>query len=548
MPRTVLYLLLLVVVLAAALAIRIPAIENRPLHGDEANQAVKAGMLFDNGVYHYDPFEHHGPTLYYLTLPVLKYGGAGTFAKSRAWHYRVVPLAAAMAMITLLWLLLRKGAGRDVMLWAAIFTAFSPAMVFYSTYYIQEMLLVFLTFFTVWAGWHWLRGRAMFFAILAGAGIGLMHATKETCLVIWFCMAAALGGVLLLARFRDGLTIDFRDRKRLWQACALAIAAAAVSFVLYTSFFTHWRGPLDSILTWANYLRRAEGEGSTGIHDKPWTYYLQILTLFHKEAGPVWSEIWILFLAVPGILYALLRRNPEARQRRQPEVLIESDREAPAMKKSSNTENIFEDVHLLRFLALFAILLTAVFSLIPYKTPWNMLVFLQTLILLAGLGAALLLRWTGGDLRIVLTVALLMAVAHGAWLARLGTSRYAADVRNPYVYAHTSAALLRMADQVRDIAAVHPDGRNMHINIYQPDGDYWPLPWYLRDFTRVGYWTELPPPPEAPVLIADVRLARELDEYFTQDYQIASYSLRPGILRHLWVRQPFWEKFLAARE
>ena len=39
------------------------------MHHDEANQAVKFGALLERGEYRYDAHDHHGPTLYYLTLP-----------------------------------------------------------------------------------------------------------------------------------------------------------------------------------------------------------------------------------------------------------------------------------------------------------------------------------------------------------------------------------------------------------------------------------------------------------------------------------------------
>ena len=65
---------------------------------------------------------------------------------------------------------------------------------------------------------------------------------------------------------------------------------------------------------------------------------------------------------------------------------------------------------------------------------------------------------------------------------------FCVDVRNPYVYAHTSPNFMRLVDRVGHIAAVHPDGDDMLINVYNPDGDCWPLPWYLRRYPRVNYY------------------------------------------------------------
>jgi len=50
------------------------------MHHDEANQAVKFGALLERGEYRYDANDHHGPTLYYLTLPAAWLRGQSTLA------------------------------------------------------------------------------------------------------------------------------------------------------------------------------------------------------------------------------------------------------------------------------------------------------------------------------------------------------------------------------------------------------------------------------------------------------------------------------------
>ena len=57
------------IALAAGLSLRFARLDVRPMHNDEANQAVKFGALLEPGQYPYDSRDHHGPTLYYLTLP-----------------------------------------------------------------------------------------------------------------------------------------------------------------------------------------------------------------------------------------------------------------------------------------------------------------------------------------------------------------------------------------------------------------------------------------------------------------------------------------------
>ena len=179
---------------AGALAFRLPQLALRPMHCDEANQALKAAMLLETGRYRYDPQEHHGPLLYYATLPSLRLSGARNFAESREFDYRIVPVLFGAGLILLL-PLVADGLGRMPALFAGLLTAISPAMVFYSRYYIQEMLLVFLTFAAIASAWRYLRSRSVLWAAATGVLWGLMAATKET----WVLAAAAMGVGLALA-------------------------------------------------------------------------------------------------------------------------------------------------------------------------------------------------------------------------------------------------------------------------------------------------------------------------------------------------------------
>jgi hypothetical protein len=71
---------LVAIALTAGLALRLARLDVRPMHHDEANQAVKFGALVERGEYRYDAHDHHGPTLYYLTLPAAWLRGQPTLA------------------------------------------------------------------------------------------------------------------------------------------------------------------------------------------------------------------------------------------------------------------------------------------------------------------------------------------------------------------------------------------------------------------------------------------------------------------------------------
>ena len=56
-------------ILLLAFALRVYALEMKPLHHDEGVNGFFLTNLLRQGRYAYDPQNYHGPTLYYLTLP-----------------------------------------------------------------------------------------------------------------------------------------------------------------------------------------------------------------------------------------------------------------------------------------------------------------------------------------------------------------------------------------------------------------------------------------------------------------------------------------------
>src|SRR5437868_305995 len=116
--------------IAGALALRVPKLATRPLHNDEAVNAIKVTELWQHGRYVYDPDEYHGPTLHYATLPFLWLSGAPNSDELHDATLRLAPVVFGVGLIFLL-LLFADGLGRQAAAWAALFIAISPAMVFY---------------------------------------------------------------------------------------------------------------------------------------------------------------------------------------------------------------------------------------------------------------------------------------------------------------------------------------------------------------------------------------------------------------------------------
>jgi uncharacterized protein (TIGR03663 family) len=499
--------------LAVGLPLRFARLDVRPMHHDEANQAVKFGALLERGEYRYDAYDHHGPTLYYLTLPAAWLRGQSTLASLDERTLRGV--TAVFGAVTILLLpLLSSAIGRTAVAASAVLMACSPAMVFYSRMFIQESLFACFTLAFMIAVGRVMTGGELAWSTLAGIVAGLAIATKETSVIVLPSALAAcalalwsLGPDLPPHRFAGG-------RWRLAALLSLA-SAVAVAALFYSSFLTEPGGLVEPFRGAGMYLDRALSRAS---HAHPWHYYLGLIAYTSSE-GVRWSEGLVIVLAVFGALTAW--RRPER----------------------SNHGRAFWA----RYLTCYVAVTTAIFSAIPYKTPWNLLPFYVAAIVLAGVGFSQLLHATASRaLAAVLVAACLAASVHLGWQAWRASVTYASDPRNPYVYAQTVPDAVRMATRIRELAALHPDGARMQVSVIASPYEQWPLPWYLRTMPHVGYWTAPGDPVamQAPVVVTSTEHSAVFDALEGR-YVSEFFGLRPEVLLVLYVDRGLWERFLA---
>ena len=497
--------------LAAALAFRMTALDTRPLHHDEANQAVRFGTLLETGEYTYDRTDHHGPTLYYLTLPFAWTAGQRTLAALDERTIRMVPAVFGAATL-LLFLPLSRGLGRTAVISAAALAAVSPVFTYYSRFYIQEPVFVFFVLaFVIASGFYATRPRVGA-AVAAGLAAGFAYATKETSIIVLPAAIAACAAALV----RPAAAERHGPRVPVFRHAFWAIAAAAVpALVLYTGFFRSPVGFVESIRAFTIYFARGVDPGP---HVQPWSAYFRMLT-WSSEGGLVWTEALILLLAAIGAVSAVAHRRTS-----------------------------FWPF----YVCLYSLFTAAIFSAVRYKTPWNVLPFYVGLVLLAGVGvAALFIRMRHPAVRTVAVAALAAGVCHLGVQNVRANFRYAADPRNPYVYAHTSTDFLKLAARIRDVAAVHPEGRRTLVKVIAGPHEQWPLPWYLRDFERVGYWTRATDAgalDDAPLIVASQENTAAVEAAVGERYQSEFYGLRPGVLLTVYIERRLWERFLETRQ
>ncbi|MFP5286806.1 MAG: flippase activity-associated protein Agl23, partial [Thermoanaerobaculia bacterium] len=470
---------------AAALALRLVWLDNRPLHHDEGVNGWFLHRLLDGYRWEYDPEKFHGPFLYFFGAPFVLLLGMGEIALR-------LPVALASAAMIPLLLPLRRRLGSEGVTAAAWLLAVSPSLVYYGRDLIHETYLVALTLALIAAAVRWLEERRGRDLILAALALSLLFSVKETAaLTLASLLLGALAAWLAEGRGRP-LPLAGEGRGVVF---LLALVLVVPYVLLYTSFFTNPAGLVDSFRAYLPWTEKGfEGSG----HEKPWPYFLRLLARFEPLA---------LAGGVLGSAVAILRRH-----RRDGFGL---------------------------FVAVAWMAQLAAYSAIPYKTPWLamnvvLLLALSTGVLFGELGR----RRPSGAVRAAITAAGLLAVAWSASRAvDVSFLRYD-DEGLGLVYVQTNRDLRGLMALIQGAAERSPRGRALAIRFYT--GNRWPLPWYLRDYTAVLYSNEVPRDPGGDVLICEPGQEQELRQRLRGRYLRRQYTLRHKVELVVYVSARVW--------
>ena len=519
-------------ILAVAAFLRFYDLDLVPLHHDEGVNGNFLVRLVREGAYEYDPANYHGPTLYYFSAIIpwtLRFlfgiSAQNTYGLTTS-SIRLIPVLFGLGTV-LLALQLRRRLGMVGALTAAGLIALSPGAVYLSRYFIHETLFVFFTLGIVVALLDFYDDGHPVYLLLAAISAALLFATKETAIISvgvlfiafitmhfyhWFHVQQ-LRDNRNRGRGKKGESDELRHRRSfsqiyvnvsgrvggtnrliIWALAAMGVFIG-LNVLFYSSFFTNYpKGVTDALKTfefWTKTGREAH------VHD--WTTYLRWLG---RQESP------LLFLGTIGAAVVVARPR-----------------------------NLFA-----LFCALWAFGLIAAYSLIAYKTPWLTLNFIVPLALIGGYAVQYVSKIPWIQSRDVIVLLVLAVAISGFLTIDLNFRNYDNDKPSyVYVYAHTHRETLKLVEEINRIAKETGHGGQMGITIVSPD--YWPLPWYLRDYARVGYHGRITDTNE-PVIIASETQRAEVQERFGFRYQLLStfnpsgtFVLRPGVKLLLFMRR-----------
>jgi predicted membrane-bound mannosyltransferase len=269
------------------------------------------------------------------------------------------------------------------------------------------------------------------------------------------------------------------------------LAIALLVFVVVTTTLFTWFGRnlgvfADLLHAVPSFAARAGGEG----HEKPFGYYFHLLD----------PTLVLIIVAVGGGYTAIC---DAVNHTRKPYLLM----------------------------IIYGLVIFLIYSAIPYKTPWLALNLWLPLALACGFGVEAIWEQSKNAAgRWFIGIAGAFLVSLLAAQTKLLAFDQPADEKNPYAYAHTVEDLLGLPPRLEELAKKE--------NLTQPRiavvaADAWPLPWYLRKFTNVGYWqpSQDPGPQDFYITTTDVpdQLAARLKN-FNSEY----YGVRPEVLLVLW--------------
>ncbi|MBO0856883.1 MAG: hypothetical protein J2P21_00205, partial [Chloracidobacterium sp.] len=402
-------------------------------------------------------------------------------------------------------------------------------LVYFSRDFIHEMSFGFFSLGVVVGAWRYAESKNFSWLAMTATSAGLLFATKETAIitagVLIIAALCAQGWDIWrrLAAQRDTLLASFvREFRRdcadvapsLDHALAAIMIFVFINIFFYSSFFTNWQGVPDAIKSVFLWTGRRNSE-----HQKDLLYYIGVL----------------LKLELPLLLGSLLAG-----------IFI-----------------VWRGTRFWLFVAAWTFGLTMAYSIIKYKTPWLMISFIIPMTLLSGHAAQRIF-----DAASLLSIRLLFATAlvavlilnvRLAWTVNFdkyddnsNSSGYLTRTRRNldlipiddglygYVYAQTDRDIYELVKVIKSETDKLPSGLDTPIYVAMPE--YWPLPWYLREYKNVSFSGKLPDSDGGPsqisqsIIIANMNQQSILNALPGWRESPRAYKLRPGVELVVYVR------------
>jgi uncharacterized protein (TIGR03663 family) len=470
------YLLLFLAIILLATVLRFYALDDRVFHHDEGVHGYLTYKLFKNGDYHYDP-TYHGPFLYYSTAAIFTLFGDSNFTA------RLLPAVAGVLLIVLVYCL-RDQLGESGALFAAAMIAISPSFLYYSRFFRNDIYIAFFSLMFVVSAVKYLkhgryRQRLIYVCTGAVAGALALCAKENAYIIAGIFFAFVLGYVIVRKEINAMRAVD-------------ALLFTLISFIIFALFYTNFLTNPDALMLvipdaihhWAE-MHRIQRIGGH------WSFYLPILARY---------ELPIVLLSIAGGVHYVKKRNM-----------------------------------FMIFLLYWGVTSLLVYSYLQEKVPWLVLHLLLPFALIAGAYIGELLPSLNKRPRAIeAAVVIILVLSAGLFIHQSIFINYYENTDSDeitihdipvhgLIYVQTTSEVL---DTVGFIEEHVRDDPNTSITIAAPENDYWPLPWYMRNYNGCGYLNSVPERSDSDIVV----IPADKTHNITLDWRYSKkvFTLRPG--------------------
>jgi uncharacterized protein (TIGR03663 family) len=418
-------------------------------HHDEAIHSWFSYELLTKGSWAYDP-SYHGPFLYYVTAGMFSLFGDSDFVA------RLLPALFGALLIPLVYCIYRIGyIDKRQTIFAALFLALSPNMVYFSRFLRHDIFMLFFTFLLLVAVLYYLEFGKTRYAIIAALAMAGGLSCKEEMPVIILIFASFF--LYTLWRKKIKLPADWR-----YDLLIGFFIVIGIMCIMYSAFGAH----IETLIG-QNFQLNTTGwyravEHWTEMHNQqrlggPWFFYIPLYLLY---------ELPIFILAIIGtiqfigkdihpslfikqILYRIQYRGSEIPMPKLAAVSLQQLRtQKPGYSKSDE---------FFRFCIYWMILIMGFYAVVGEKVPWLIIPQLLPMCFVA----VYKLNWQKMIFAIAGCIFLILITWHVAFIP--------ADINEPIVQVQNS-------EDLRDVMQLIDASDHVVI----ASKNYWPLPWYYR--------------------------------------------------------------------
>ncbi|RLI80635.1 TIGR03663 family protein [Archaeoglobales archaeon] len=419
---------MLIAILLIALITRLVILDARPIDHDEGIHAYLSYILLRDGSYRYDP-TYHGPFLYFATAGLFYLLGDSEFVA------RLTPVIFSIIAVFVAYKFKRwMGNG------AYIFTfliLFSTSILYYSRYMRNDLILLDSFLVVVYCYFRFIESEKERFTYISALFLAIMFTSKENAYIYTFIFVSFL---ILYGLWKEGFRymiskVTNWNAKKVRILLTSVIIFATIFITLYSAFFADIDGVERAIVgSISHWVKMHE----INDHAKPWYYYPKLLIEY---------EFLPLGLSLASIPFFYQRL------------------------KSKNVSKL--EI----FAAYWVTTTLIIYQVLSHKVPW-LLVHIATP--LAFFGSI----YIGGKLhknhfKLAFGVVTIATLITSCYITYFNYN----DAREDLIYIQIQPPTVELAEVIKERL------KTQRGVIFEPNNDYWPLPWYLRH-VQIGYLTK----------------------------------------------------------